>query len=101
MPISATRAILDAVLSGRLDDAAFRTDGVFGFDIPTGVAGVSTELLDPRSTWQDPNSYDERAAELAELFERNFEQKFAAHAPAHVAAAGPRRGLPAAARGPG
>ena len=65
MPIKATRALLTAALSGALDDADFRVDEVFGFEVPAAVPGVDTALLDPRSTWADPAAYDAKARELA------------------------------------
>ena len=89
MPIRATRALLDAALSGDLAAAEYRTDPVFGFEVPVEVPGVSSALLDPRSTWRDPEAYDRRAAELARMFTENFE-KFRAEAGDDVAAAGPR-----------
>jgi phosphoenolpyruvate carboxykinase (ATP) len=88
MPIQATRALLDAALSGALDDAEYREDPVFGFDVPVSVPGVDDALLDPRSTWADPGAYDEKAAYLASRFRENF-TKFADVDPA-VVAAGPR-----------
>src|SRR3954470_10885597 len=90
MPIAATRALLHAALSGRLDAARMRTDPVFGFEVPVEVPGVETALLDPRSTWRDPAAYDRKAAELAGMFRENFEKKFADAADPDVAAAGPR-----------
>src|SRR6476659_572843 len=51
MPIAATRALLHAALSGELAAAEFRTDELFGFDVPVQVPGVEPGLLDPRSTW--------------------------------------------------
>ena len=89
MPIAATRALLHAALEGRLDDVEYRTDQVFGFHVPVSVPGVNPKLLDPRSTWADPERYDERAHELARMFRENFE-RFAEDAPAGVASAGPR-----------
>jgi len=74
MPIKATRALLDAALSGELDGVEFRTDAVFGFEVPVEVPGVLSALLDPRSTWADPAAYDARAAELATMFRDNFAQ---------------------------
>ena len=65
MPIDATRALLAAALSGGLDDAEYRVDPVFGFEVPVAVPGVDGALLDPRSTWSDPAAYDAKAAELA------------------------------------
>ena len=72
MPIAATRSMLHAALSGRLENAAFRTDEVFGFEVPEKVPGVDTRLLDPRSTWRDPEAYDEQAERLARMFVENF-----------------------------
>jgi phosphoenolpyruvate carboxykinase (ATP) len=89
MPIGATRALLHAALSGELDAADYRTDELFGFDVPTIVPGVDSKLLDPRATWRDPDAYDRKARELAQMFRDNFE-KFAAAAGEAVTAAGPR-----------
>jgi phosphoenolpyruvate carboxykinase (ATP) len=77
MPIAATRAMLHAALSGELDDAPTRVDPVFGFRIPLEIHGVEAKLLDPRSTWRDPEAYDRKARELARLFVDNFERRFA------------------------
>jgi len=88
MPIQATRALLHAALSGELAGVEFRTDPVFGFEVPVAVPGVQTSLLNPRLTWTDPAAYDAKARELAEMFRRNFE-RFEDVAPG-VAAAGPR-----------
>jgi phosphoenolpyruvate carboxykinase (ATP) len=88
MPIQATRALLTAALAGELDRVEYRTDELFGFEVPVEVPGVETKLLDPRLTWRDPEAYDVKARELASMFRKNFE-KFADADP-EVAAAGPR-----------
>ena len=90
MPIAATRGLLRAALSGALDNASFRTDPVFGFEVPTQVPGVDANLLDPRATWSDPAAYDAKARELAEMFRANFDKKLAADVDPAVTAAGPR-----------
>jgi phosphoenolpyruvate carboxykinase (ATP) len=89
MPIQATRALLAAVLSGELADVEFREDPVFGFQVPLTAPGVEESLLDPRSTWADPEAYDRKARELAQMFVDNFAQKHA-DAPPEVAAAAPK-----------
>jgi phosphoenolpyruvate carboxykinase (ATP) len=89
MPIQATRSMLRAALSGELDDATYRTDDHFGFDVPVEVPGVEPTLLDPRSTWSDAEHYDVKARELAELFAENFSRRFGDVDP-EVRAAGPR-----------
>ena len=89
MPIQATRALLGAVLSGELADVEFRTDPVFGFEVPLNAPDVDESLLDPRSTWADPEAYDRKARELAQMFADNFAEKHA-EAPAEIAAAAPK-----------
>ena len=74
MPIRATRALLTAALTGKLDDAQYRRDENFGFEVPVAVAGVSDLLLDPRRTWDDKSAYDGQARKLAEMFAQNFAQ---------------------------
>jgi phosphoenolpyruvate carboxykinase (ATP) len=74
MPIAATRAMLHAALSGELDAVDYRTDEVFGVEVPLVVPGVDASLLDPRSTWRDPSAYDTKARELARMFRQNFER---------------------------
>ncbi|WP_273486663.1 phosphoenolpyruvate carboxykinase (ATP), partial [Lentibacter algarum] len=74
MPIKATRALLTAALDGSLNDATFRKDENFGFDVPVTVKGVDAALLDPRSTWADGNAYDAQAEKLVEMFAENFQQ---------------------------
>jgi len=78
MPIKATRALLNAALDGSLNDAEFRKDTYFGFEVPVAVPGVDSAILDPRSTWSNPAEYDEMAAKLVDLFCDNFQQ-FADH----------------------
>jgi len=74
MPIKATRALLTAALEGSLNEAEFRKDENFGFEVPVAVPGVDTQLLDPRQTWADKDAYDAQAAKLVKMFAANFEQ---------------------------
>jgi phosphoenolpyruvate carboxykinase (ATP) len=89
MPIEATRGLLGAVLSGELHDVEFREDPVFGFQVPVTAPGVDESLLDPRSTWGDPEAYDRKARELAQMFVDNFATKHT-DAPPEIAAAAPK-----------
>jgi len=74
MPIKATRALLTAALDGSLNDAQFRKDPNFGFEVPVSVPGVEDKLLDPRQTWADPEAYDAQARKLVGMFSDNFAQ---------------------------
>jgi phosphoenolpyruvate carboxykinase (ATP) len=88
MPIKATRALLDAALSGALKSQPMRTDPVFGFQVPTSLPGVDPAILNPRDTWSDKAAYDTQARALVEMFNKNFE-KFTIHVDADVMAAAP------------
>ncbi|MBB6122612.1 phosphoenolpyruvate carboxykinase [Sphingobium subterraneum] len=74
MPIKVTRALLNAALDGSLNDATFRTDPNFGFEVPVAVAGVESRILDPRATWANGAAYDDTAAKLVKQFVENFAQ---------------------------
>ncbi|MEO6041044.1 MAG: phosphoenolpyruvate carboxykinase [Croceibacterium sp.] len=89
MPIKATRALLNAALDGSLNDAEFRKDANFGFDVPVTVAGVDSAILDPRATWADKDAYDATAGRLVQLFVDNFAQ-FEAHVDESVRQAAPQ-----------
>jgi phosphoenolpyruvate carboxykinase (ATP) len=87
--LSYTRAMVRAILEGKLDDIATREDPVFGFHVPRECPGVPPEVLDPKTTWSDGAAYDAQASKLAGMFKANFEQ-YSDDASAQVAASGPR-----------
>ena len=87
MPIAATRALLRAALNGELDGADYREDPIFGFEVPVEVPGVDSKLLDPRSTWSDPDAYDEKAHELAQHVQGELRE---VRRTTNLVAAGPR-----------
>jgi len=87
--LSVTRAMVKAVLSGAMKDSPMNADPIFGIGVPVSCPGVPSEILDPRKTWEDPAAYDQKARELAGMFERNFNEN-ASDAPNEVQEAGPR-----------
>ena len=89
MKISYTRAMIDALLTGALNDVAYDLDPVFGGMVPKSCPGVPSDVLKPRKTWQDPTAYDEQARKLAGMFIKNFEQ-FADGVLPEVLQAGPK-----------
>ena len=74
MKLSYTRAMIAAALDGSLETAHFHADPIFGLQMPDVCAGVPAEILDPRNTWADKKSYDDKANELAAAFLDNFKQ---------------------------
>jgi phosphoenolpyruvate carboxykinase (ATP) len=88
MKISHTRAMVTAILDGRLRDVPTVTDPTFGLHIPTTCPGVPAEELNARGTWADKAAYDQKARELAAKFVANFQQ-FADKVSPEVLASGP------------
>jgi phosphoenolpyruvate carboxykinase (ATP) len=72
--IKATRAIIDAILDGSLDNAEVATLPVFNVAIPLALPGVDTTILDPRNSYADRGEWESKATRLAGLFIDNFEQ---------------------------
>jgi phosphoenolpyruvate carboxykinase (ATP) len=83
-----TRAMIDAIHSGEMASLKYRTDPVFGVEVPLSVPGVPAELLDPKNTWANAKEYDQMAKKLAGLFQENF-KKFAAGTDRKVLESGP------------
>jgi phosphoenolpyruvate carboxykinase (ATP) len=67
-----TRAIIDAIHSGDLENAEFAEDPAFRLSVPTECPRVPAKILFPRGTWYKEASYDETAKKLIALFQRNF-----------------------------
>jgi phosphoenolpyruvate carboxykinase (ATP) len=79
--IAHTRAIVRAIVEGKLEDVPTHREPVFGLNIPDRVPDVPTEILDPRGRWLDTAEYDRQAAKLRGMFEdyyRTFRDKGAA-----------------------
>lgn len=86
MPLSVTRRLLQAALSGELDKTALRVDENFDLLVPEHVAGVDDRLLNPRCTWADANAYDAAAKTLVANFAKAL-SRFKLNPPAQVLAA--------------
>ncbi|MBU0984099.1 MAG: phosphoenolpyruvate carboxykinase [candidate division Zixibacteria bacterium] len=89
MSIEHTRTLLNAALDGSLRNVEYRTDPVFGVQVPLTCPGVPAEVLTPRATWDDGEAYDRQAQHLAGLFRDNF-RDFEADVSEDVRAAAPR-----------
>ena len=85
--IPVTRAIVRAIQEGKLNDVEFNQDPVFGFDVPTSCPGVPSGILDPSSTWSDPEAYKQEQTALAERF---IERSKTLDMPADVLAQNPK-----------
>ena len=87
--IEHTRTLLNAALSGALDDVEYRIDPVFGFEVPKSCPGLPDEVLSPAEAWPSEDEYMARYRELAARYAGNF-RKFGDECPPGLLAAGPR-----------
>lgn len=74
MSLAHTRSIVNAVVNGDLEDARFVEEPYFGLMIPTHVAGVPDDVLNPRNTWANKADYDATAKEVLEMFRKNYDK---------------------------
>jgi len=72
--IKATRAIIDSILDGSIDQAESATLPVFNLTMPTGLPGVDAKVLDPRNSYAETREWQNKAEKLASLFIDNFVQ---------------------------
>ncbi|RNF27060.1 putative glycosomal phosphoenolpyruvate carboxykinase [Trypanosoma conorhini] len=90
MPLRVTRAIIDAIHDGSLDQAEYELYPGWGLHIPKHVANVPAYLLDPRKAWKDVKQFNATSKELVEMFQRSFNERFAAKASEEMKSAVPR-----------
>ena len=87
-----TRALINAIFDGELDDAETETLPIFNLQIPKSLAGLDSSVLDPRSSYDDPAEWEKRAHHLGGLFVDNFKKFTDTDAGKALVAAGPHIG---------
>lgn len=70
--IKATRAIIDAILDGSIEDADTETLPIFGLEVPKSLPNCDPDILDPRKTYADEAEWTVKAEDLAGRFVKNF-----------------------------
>ena len=93
MKLKYTRAMISAALNGDLglyDYEHYHIHSVFGVAQPRQCPGVPTEVLSPRTTWNDDEAYYKMAFKLANSFRENFKQ-FESYASEEIRRGGPHR----------
>lgn len=90
MPLRVTRAIIDAIHDGSLDQAEYEVYPGWGLHIPKSVANVPENLLNPRKAWTDLKKFNDTSKELVDMFQKSFNERFAAKASQEMKSAVPR-----------
>ncbi|MEC7845733.1 MAG: phosphoenolpyruvate carboxykinase (ATP), partial [Actinomycetota bacterium] len=75
MSLKHTRSLLNAALGGEFDDIDLETQPILNLRMPTTCSNVPDEILNPRSTWDNPEDYDQQAKKLREMFRENYLKK--------------------------
>ncbi|MCI5776959.1 MAG: phosphoenolpyruvate carboxykinase (ATP) [Bacteroidales bacterium] len=88
--IKDTRGIIDAILSGAINNAPTKKIPVFDFEVPTELPGVDPKILDPRDTYAEASQWDAKAQDLAGRFIKNFVKYQTNEAGKALVAAGPQ-----------
>ena len=88
--IKDTRGIIDAILSGAVNEAPTKKIPMFDFEVPTELPRVDPKILDPRDTYADPAEWDAKAKDLAARFIKNFGKYTGNEAGKALVAAGPQ-----------
>ncbi|WP_294272295.1 phosphoenolpyruvate carboxykinase (ATP) [uncultured Chryseobacterium sp.] len=69
-----TRAIIDAIIDGSIEDAPKTRIPIMNLEIPTELPNVSEGILDPRQTYTEVAEWEEKAKDLAAKYIKNFDQ---------------------------
>ncbi|WP_080777720.1 phosphoenolpyruvate carboxykinase (ATP) [Chryseobacterium phocaeense] len=69
-----TRAIIDAIIDGSIENAPKTQVPIMNLEIPTQLPNVSEGILDPRETYSNASEWEEKAKDLAARYIKNFEQ---------------------------
>ena len=88
--IKDTRGIIDAILSGAINEAPTKKIPMFDFEVPTELPGVDPAILDPRDTYADASEWETKAKDLAARFQKNFAKYEGNAAGKALVAAGPQ-----------
>jgi ATP-dependent phosphoenolpyruvate carboxykinase len=74
MSIKTTRACVNAILDGTIENTTWTKDKVFGWELPSSIEGVDSNTLHPRNTWPNPSEYDAAEKKLAGMYVENFKK---------------------------
>ena len=85
-----TRAIIDAILDGSIDNVQTDTIPILNLTFPKTLRNVPTEILDPRNTYSDISIWEEKAKDLAKKYIQYFEQYTDSQEGKNLAKTGPQ-----------
>ncbi|SMP07625.1 phosphoenolpyruvate carboxykinase (ATP) [Chryseobacterium profundimaris] len=85
-----TRAIIDAIIDGSIENAPKTRIPIMNLEVPTSLPNVSEGILDPRDTYSNTEEWEEKARDLAAKYIKNFEQYCNSEEAKKLVASGPQ-----------
>ncbi len=74
MSIKNTRACINAILDGSINESEFDTTKTFRLHVPKTLGDIKPEILNPRNAWEDKELFDKTRDNLAEMFIANYKK---------------------------
>jgi phosphoenolpyruvate carboxykinase (ATP) len=91
MSIKDTRACINGILNGSINDAEFETLEIFNLQMPKSLEGVKDNtVLNPKNTWDNKEEYDKMLKKLAGMFIDNFHRYDTSGSEFNYSDAGPK-----------
>jgi len=72
MSIKDTRACINAILDGSINESEFDVTRTFRLNVPKTLGDIEPDLLNPRNAWSNKEEFDAQRDKLAEMFIENF-----------------------------
>ncbi len=72
MSIKDTRACINAILDGSINESEFDLTRTFRLNVPKTLGDIDPDLLNPRNAWPDKEEFDTERDKLAAMFIENF-----------------------------
>lgn len=85
-----TRAIIDAIIDGSIENAPKTRIPIMNLEVPTSLPNVSEGILDPRDTYSNVEEWEEKAKDLAAKYIKNFDQYCNSEEAKKLVASGPQ-----------
>ncbi len=90
MSLNITRAIINAILNGEVEQAKMHKTSYFGLHVPTSLKEVDDAILFTSNTYKNHDEWAKKARKLAKLFIKNFEKYTDTEEGKKLVAAGPQ-----------
>ncbi|SFV58594.1 Phosphoenolpyruvate carboxykinase [ATP] [hydrothermal vent metagenome] len=90
MSIKDTRACINAILDGSINESEFDVTKTFRLHVPKTLGDIDPKVLNPREAWEDKEAFDQTRDKLAQMFIDNFKKYQTQESEFDFSAAGPK-----------